>query len=36
MNIMKGTLTIIVSILVAGLIAAPALAGEATKEEAAC
>jgi hypothetical protein len=33
---MKRTLSAIVSILVAGLITAPALAREATKEEAAC
>ena len=33
---MKATLTVIVSVLVAGLAAAPALAREATTEEAAC
>jgi hypothetical protein len=35
-NNMKRTLSVIVSILVAGLITVPALAREATKEEAAC
>jgi hypothetical protein len=35
-NIMKKTLTIIISLLVAGLITAPLSAREASKEEAAC